>query len=125
MNSRQKTALFWSLQVSPDILASVKKLLSGLAEWVGGFATHFFASFRLTFLIKKENALTSVFFRSRTVPNEYYAADPKVAVNCGVTVVTWVLKKVGQDQKIVVNTKDLNKDYEACSPYEALGSTLV
>jgi hypothetical protein len=111
--------------VSQDIPVFARKLLSGLVAWVGGLGTHFFASFRLTFLIKKENALISVFFRSRTVPNEYYSADPKVSVNCGVSVVTWILKKVGKDDKIVVNTKDLNKDYEACSPYEALGSTLI
>lgn len=125
MSLRPKTALFWSLPENLGILVCAKKLLSGIVAWVDGFATLFFASFRLAILIRREAALNKVFFRSKLTENDYYSADPNVSVINGVTVVTWVLKKVGKTDKIVVNTKDLHKNYETCSPYEALGSHLV
>lgn len=62
------------------------------------------------------------FFRDRR--GLYYAATPKVSDAYNGSRVSWALKEIGKDEKIMVTTKDLANHYEPCSPYEALGSSL-
>jgi hypothetical protein len=75
-----------------------------------------------TYKIWRHRVNQKAFFRDRR--GLYYAATPKVSDAYSGSMVSWVLKEIGKDEKIMVTTKDLANYYEACSPYEALGSAL-
>lgn len=97
----------------------------GIVKWAVGFATHLLVSFKIYTSLKKGEALEKFFFRSKLKEGEYYSAKPQVSTRFDNHVITWILKKVGNDEKIVVNSNDLIKNFESCPPYEALGSHLV
>lgn len=61
----------------------------------------------------------------RDARGNYYSATPVVSGQYSETVVHWLMKGIGKEDKTVVTTRELQDHYEACSPYEALGSHLL
>jgi hypothetical protein len=92
-----------------------------MAKKMRSFLSNIVESIHMTFNLVKERAIMTTYFRTKKEPHFYFAGMPAKEEPTEQASV-FILRPVGESKPFAISPDDLNRDYEACGPYEAIGS---